>query len=348
MAATTGAFAQSTVTLSGVMDFAAASVSGTQPNVKGTTISQTLGQSATSVINITSVEDLGGGMKATAHYGLDPRALSNDAGAIGRDELFVGVSGGFGNIRLGSPNSIGLTTFLVASPLGTGVGSGYGATAGDYSSVRYSRSARYDSPSFSGLTVSLLVAPGNDQAVAASPASAQGIANARAVTEIGLRYDNGPLTVAFANVAQAAQTNGPAAAVNIAKTSTNILAASYAIGNTTLSAGWNDGDALANRTATAATALKSEGYRVGIAHTMGAVTLRASYADQKTDGVKETVAGLRADYALSKRSSVYMGYENWDNKNATTAVANTIAMSAFPAVNAGDRKITSVGVRHAF
>jgi predicted porin len=156
------------------------------------------------------------------------------------------------------------------------------------------------------------------------------------------------LTVAFANVSQAAQTNGPATVVGIAKTSSNILAASYAIGNTTLSAGWNDGDALANRTATAATALKSEGYRVGIAHTMGAVTLRASYADQKTDGVKETVAGLRADYALSKRSTVYMGYENWDNKNATTAVANTIAMSAFPAVNAGDRKITSVGVRHAF
>jgi predicted porin len=45
-----------------------------------------------------------------------------------------------------------------------------------------------------------------------------------------------------------------------------------------------------------------------------------------------------ADYALSKRSTVYMGYENWDNKNA--------ALSA--TVNSGDRKITSVGVRHAF
>jgi predicted porin len=302
------------------------------------------------VINITSVEDLGGGMKATAHYGLDPRNLSNDAGAIGRDELFVGVSGGFGNIRLGSPNSIGLTTFLAASPLGTGVGSGYGATAGDYSSVRYSRSARYDSPAFSGVTLSVLYAPGNDQAVANGVAAAPLIANARNVTEIGLRYANGPLTVAFANVSQAAQTNtsvltaGASSVVSLKKTSSNILAASYAIGNTTLSAGWNDGDALATITGAS---LKSEGYRLGVAHTMGAITLRASQAEQKTNLIKETVTGLRADYALSKRSTVYMGYEAWDNKKATTAAAST-AMSGFAAVNSGDRKIMSLGVRHAF
>jgi predicted porin len=282
------------------------------------------------VINITAVEDLGGGMKATAHYGLDPRALATDGGNLGRDELFVGVSGGFGNIRLGAPNSIGLTTFLAASPLGTGIGSGYGATAGDYSSVRYSRSARYDSPAFSGVTVSVLYAPGNDQAVTTGVVPAQLIANARNVTEIGLRYANGPLTVAFANVAQAAQTNTAPGA----KTSTNILAASYALGATVLSAGWNDGKALA----AAATAQKSAGYRLGVAHTMGAITLRASQAEQKTNLIKETVTGLRADYALSKRSAVYAGYEIWDNKKAT--------MSA--TVNSGDRKIMSLGVRHAF
>jgi predicted porin len=327
--AATGAFAQSTVTMSGVMDFAAASVSGTQANVKGTTISQSLGQSATSVIRITAVEDLGGGMKATAHYGLDPRGLSNDAAPLGRDELFVGVSGGFGNIRLGSPNSIGLTTFLAGSPLGTGVGSGYAATAMDYSNIRYSRSARYDSPAFSGVTLSVLYAPGNDQAVTTG-APAQLIANARNVTEIGLRYANGPLTVAFANVAQAAQTNATAAA----KTSSNILAASYALGATVLSAGWNDGKALA----AAATAQKSTGYRLGVAHTMGAITLGASQAEQKTNLIKETVTGLRADYALSKRSAVYAGYEIWDNKKATMT----------DKVNSGDRKIMSIGVRHAF
>jgi len=313
------------------MDVAAANVSGTQLDVKGTTISQSLGQATTSLINIIAVEDLGGGMKATAKYGFDPRATVNDNSGLTRDEAFVGIEGGFGNIRLGSPNSIGLTTFLSASPLGTGVGSGFGAATADYSNIRYNRSARYDSPSFNGFSVAVLYAPGNDIAPTTG-APTQVIANARQVTELGLSYANGPLTLGYANVSQAKQTNGSTLAG--AKTSVNILAASYKLGNTTLSAGWNDGDALA----AAATAQKSEGYRVGLRQDIGAIALSLSYANQKTNLVKEDVLGLRADYNLSKTAFVYLGYENWDNKNAT----------ASSTVNKGDRKVTSLGIRKAF
>ncbi len=339
--AATASFAQSTVTLSGHLDFAAGNVSG---NSKGTTISTRDVTSSTSVIRITAVEDLGGGMKATAHYGIDPRVLANDNGAaasntFGRDELFLGVSGGFGNIRLGSPNSVGLTTFLVASPLGTGIGSGYGALAADYSAVRYDRSARYDSPTMGGLTLSVLYAPGGDQPTASTPSF---IANNTKATEIGLSYANGPLTVAYANVAQAAHTNGSAAptvAAGSVKTSGNSLAARYTIGATALSAGWNDGDARARAATT--TARTSEGYRLGISHTMGAVSLLASYGEQKTQGAsstpKEKVTGLRADYALSKRSAVYAGYEKYDTGVASANTATT-----------GDRTIVAVGVRHSF
>ena len=142
--AATSAFAQ--VTLSGNIDFANASVSGTQLLAKGNTISQTTGTSSTSVLNIRAVEDIGGGMKVTGHYGLDPRSLANDAYAVtnnttnldtttasattkvaapsntatglSRDEVFVGIEGAFGNLRLGAPNSIGLNSFQVSSPLG--------------------------------------------------------------------------------------------------------------------------------------------------------------------------------------------------------------------------------------
>jgi hypothetical protein len=47
------------VTLSGVLDFAAANVGGTQLWAKGSTVSTTVGNSATSVIRIAAVEDLG-------------------------------------------------------------------------------------------------------------------------------------------------------------------------------------------------------------------------------------------------------------------------------------------------
>ena len=180
--AATSAFAQSTVTLSGNLDFAGASISGTQTLAKGQTVSTGVGTSSTSVINLVAEEKITGGITITAKYGLDPRSLSNDSLAItnngnsyssgqmvsrtitglARDEAFIGIAGGFGNLRLGAPNSIGLNSFQVASPLGTGVGSGYtgGSTSAtmtnSFVQTRYSRSVRYDSPSFNGITVSAL------------------------------------------------------------------------------------------------------------------------------------------------------------------------------------------------
>jgi predicted porin len=372
--AATSAFAQSTVTLSGNMDFAGASISGTQTLAKGQTVSTGVGTSSTSVINLIAEETVTGGFKITAKYGLDPRGLSNDSLAVtnggfttasavvantttglARDEAFIGISGGFGNLRLGAPNSIGLNSFQVASPLGTGVGSGYtgGGTAAtmtnSFVQTRYSRSVRYDSPSFNGITVSALYAPGNDAAGYLSSTGTNGTAllipNARTATEFGLRYAAGPLTVSYAYVEQAAGTltagwygtSSYAALTTTAfvKTATNMLNASYVMGNTTVSAGWNDGETLASTTA----AVPTSGYRAGVKHTMGAIDLMASYTQQKstTSDVKATVTGLRADYNFSKTAAVYVGYENWDT-GATYANSLTT----------GTRKIASMGLRKSF
>jgi predicted porin len=231
------------LTLSGNLDFAAANISGTQTMANGSTVSTTAGTSSTSVINLIAEETVTGGFKITAKYGLDPRLLANDglgvtntttnyvnpgatttslmaapgntATGLGRDEVFVGISGGFGNLRLGSPNSIGLNSFQVASPLGTGVGSGYtgGSTAAtmtnSFVQTRYNRSVRYDSPSFNGITVSALYAPGSDSAavVTSNAGVAFLVQNARRASEVGVRYAAGPLTVSYAYVAQDTQAN---------------------------------------------------------------------------------------------------------------------------------------------
>jgi len=358
------------------LDIAGASVGGTQALAKGTTFSNT-GTASTSVINIRAVEDLGGGLKATVHYGLDQRSLVNDSfavtnnsGAAGatkhltntatglaRDEAFVGIEGAFGNVRLGAPNSIGLNSFLIGSALGTGVGSAYtgGGTAGtmtnSYVNTRYSRSVRWDSPSIAGFQAAVLYAPGNDQAgftattVTAGDSTALLIPNNRKATEFGLRYDNGPLTVSFANVSIAAQTNattwysstsaGVIPAVNAVKTSTNMLNASYKINNTTLYAGWNKGDSLASTT----TVTKTDGYRVAAKQTIGAIDLIAQYTEQKSGAtdIKATVTGLRADYNLSKTAAVYAGYEKFDTG---TAYNNSLTT--------GTRTIASVGLKKQF
>ncbi|MGV0962202.1 MAG: porin [Limnohabitans sp.] len=332
MAASGASFAQSSVTISGNLDYALINVGGDSAANKGSTVATTTGTSSTSVLRFIAVEDLGGGMKATAQYNFDPRALSNDAGAIGRDELFLGLSGSFGNLRLGSPNSIGLGAFLATSPLGTGIGSGYAPNSTGTGmlpvlNTRYNRSVRYDSPSFNGLTLSLLNAPGNDQTYAATNL----VANARNTTEVGATYVNGPLTVALMNISQAAQTNNLAAVgnANFVKTSTTVLAANYNFGATTVYGAYFDGELLASTT----TATDVKGYRAAIKHSIGAIDLMASYqeGEGKVSGLKDKVSGLRADYNLSKTAAAYVGYENWNG----TAANDT-------------RTLTSIGLRKSF
>ena len=141
--ASVSAFAQ--VTITGNLDFAGARVGGTANGQKGTTFSTTTGTGSTSAINIAATEDLGGGMKATAFWGLDIRSLSNDSlgvtnvqgsaasqtygtavTGIARHESYVQFDSNMGTLKIGAPNAIGLGVQGDSSPLGTGIGSGYG------------------------------------------------------------------------------------------------------------------------------------------------------------------------------------------------------------------------------
>ena len=372
------AFAQSTVTLSGNLDFAGAKVTGTQVNSNGTTVSTTTGTSSTSVIKLTAVEDLGGGTRATVLYGLDPRALANDSlgytayadanaqsnvvTGLARDEVFVGIEGAYGNLRLGAPNALGLEAFGAASPLGTGVGSGYApnASGGTNSIVntRYNRSVRFDSPSFSGVTAHVLYAPGNDQAATTIASSASAlqqplqITNARKTTEYGLKYANGPLNAVIVQIKQAARNEelgwfGNQNATGAADaTSATVLGVNYSLGATTLYAGYNTGNRLAAKGTNAtwnAAAVDSKGYRYAVKQTMGKIDLMAQYSTQETTNAaanaKGVVKGLRADYNFSKTTAAYVGYEAWDTGFAANANSTT---------GKGDRKIVSAGLRKSF
>jgi len=379
--AATSAFAQSTVTLSGNLDFAYSSASGTQQIYAGKTVASTTGTSSTSVLKIEAVEDLGGGMKANVFYGLDPRSLINDSFAVtnntgasgatagktlgntatglARDAAFIGLSGNFGNIRLGAPNALGLEAHGDSSPLGTGIGAGYtqGGVSGTGSNsvvqTRYSRSIRYDSPTINGFTASLLMAPGNDEAavtpgtVTAGDSTALGIPNARKATEMGLKYANGPLVVNVVNIKQAAQANktgwysgAQTTAVQQKETSATWISANYKIADTTLYYGRNTGDRLAAVSATDGSAQDSKGSRVAIKQTIGMVDLIAQSTKQEAAGVTAKVTGLRADYNLSKTAAVYMGYEKLDNGAAYAATTTP--------TTTGDRKTTSFGRLFSF
>ena len=391
------AFAQ--VTITGNIDFAGAKVGGSQVWAYGTTFSQTVGTASTSVINLDAVEDIGGGTKVTAHYGLDPRTLSNDAyavtsntgvvsnagsqgcaattaalagttsatcttGTVGgqantatglsRDELYVGAAGSFGNIRLGSPNSIGLDTFSNGSPGGTGIGGGYtgGGTAGtmtnSFVQTRYNRSARYDSPVMSGFSASLMYIPGNDQTAqttgvattsytsgAIAPSTvpvAYLIPNARSGSEYGIKYANGPLTVMYTNISQGLQVNqtgwyAGGSNTKAAKTSANFITAQYAMGNTTFYVGMNDGQRLApigSAGDTATLTVDSKGKRYAIKQVVGNVDLMATLTTQEALGVTAIASGTPTSASSAYTSSVIkakvLGLRAQYNLSKTAAV----------------------------
>jgi len=372
--ASVSAFAQ--VTITGNLDFAGARVGGTANGQKGTTFSTTTGTGSTSAINIAASEDLGGGMKATAFWGLDIRSLSNDSmgvtpmmgsaatdsqtatiTGIARHEAYVQLDSGMGTLKIGAPNSIGLNVQGDSSPLGTGIGSGYGGIANNtmVNSVvqtRYSRSIRFDSPNINGITASFIYAPGNDQAeVLASTGlnnSVLQIPNARRANEVGFKYVNGPLTISAAQIMQAYQTNRPtwygvdaagSGTYNYLATRSNIFAANYKFGNTQFYVGAGTGSS--NASTTSLTAVNMS--RWAIKHSMGALDIIPQYTRVKTTtaaGVTTlpTVTGIKLDYNMSKTTVPYVGYENF-NTGSTLATTGTTS---------GTRSITSVGLRKSF
>jgi len=343
--AATASFAQSSVTISGVVDYSFSSTSGSDTNAttKLSTVNQS-NTSATSSINLGVVEDLGGGMKAVGLYEIDPRAWSNGGtNNLARHQSFVGLDGGFGSIKLGSPNAASLQAYLASSPLGTGIGSGFSLS--DHTAVtaagvvRYSNSVRYDTPNMSGFAASVTYAPGNKDATTGGTSPA--------ITNVGLSYGNGPLNVVFSSLGSSATAGQLAvdstciadletgvittpgcslgtAAVAAAKKSTyNFLGANYAMGNFKLFGGYGTGTKNGQD-------VKVE--RIAATYTVGAVTLIGQYATTEFVGVRtDKTTGLRADYALSKRTAAYVGYQSFRD-----------------GADGKHTNITAVGVRHAF
>jgi predicted porin len=382
--ASVAAFAQTTVTLSGNMDVAGSNYGGTMYGNKGTTFTTGYGTSSTSVINLIATEDLGAGYSVTAKYGIDPRTLTNDGYAVtnntrmdltgattanqstiatglGRDEAFIGIAGAFGDVKLGAPNALSLDVHGLSSPLGTGIGSGYslvGQSTTMWQAVaqtRYDRSIRYNSPAINGITGSVVYAPGNDEAAVLNADSvsyaARATPNNRTMTELGLRYANGPLNIGFVNVSRTAQTNatgwiamaastsGLTSTFGYVATKTNSIGVNYSLGSTTLYYGWANGDSIASTT----TQTKAQGSRLAVKQSLGSMDLIAQFNTVKSTtsaGAATTakVSGIRLDNNLSKTAKVYLGYEYADSGSAASTSSTT----------KGTRTTTSIGIQKSF
>ncbi len=356
--AATASFAQSSVTISGLIDTAYVDTN----NKPGTADTKGLGAngSATTVLTIAGTEDLGGGLKANFQLQLTPDFI-NGAGVEGTtaattasgdplayktstigtgQQAFVGLSGNFGAIKAGRVNTNALDAWGVGSVFGTAIGSGYGSNGNIYTRysatanataqsapTRFNGAVRYESPVFNGFSGSVLYVPKATDT------------DAQSVSDIGLRYSNGPLNVMYANqtikqdgTAATSFTTGTTAGLTTGTSNKlNILSANYTIGAATVyGAYWTEKQ-------NTATAVDAKSYMLGAKYVMGATTLMASMGnnnDKTAANVDKKIYGLGADYALSKRTALYARYDVRDADSVSAADDKT--------------KRTAIGVRHTF
>lgn len=373
--AVTGAFAQSSVSIDGIVDAGIQSI-----NYKGNSVNDIGGNgSSTSQINFRGSEDLGGGLKAEFRVETDLSMVSNAAntgtassintvtpttqvnstgGTFANGELRVGLAGGFGRVDFGAVNFNSLDTYAVGQPYGTAIGGGfrgvYVTDTSAVSAVRADNAIKYKSPSFSGFDFTLYNVRKNTNANSGTTASATtglisqqtafsttlGAYDHQGVIEVGLNYNNGPLKVSYSQNMQDYASVGTGTTDSTVRT----LGGNYDFGAIKLYA-------LTQRVSNSSSSIDRGFTSLALAYTMGAHVISGLYGQGSDSGTAigaavrgqtTKMASLGYDYNLSKRSAVYARYERIsDDGGMLAAVA---ALDGTDTV----RTRAAIGLRHAF
>jgi predicted porin len=329
VAATGAAFAQSSVTLFGIVDLNIRNVRQGGDNL--TTLSQD--GIASSRIGFRGVEDLGGGM--SAGFWLEGALTPDDGTAAGLNfqrRSTVSLMGGFGEVRLGRDYTPTFWNHTVYDPFGTnGVGSSINTFtalgSGASTLVRANNTIAYFTPNLGGF--------GAQVQYAFKETTAANAANEYA--GVRLTYAAGPLSAALATASE-----GSTVATDSFKR-TNFGVA-YDFGFIKPMAQYTQGKF---------GAAKVNHYLVGLVAPLGAGNIKASYVrsdyNAAAGDADANQIAVGYDYNLSKRTALYGTFARVSNKNGgTKSVVGATHPVAAPVTAGGSSTGFEVGVRHAF
>ena len=346
--ASSAAFAQTNVTVYGVVDVSQSYVQSSGTNVDANN-QKWVGRldSNSSNIGFKGVEDLGNGLKAIFQY--ESGFAADTAGALagGRD-TFVGLTGGFGTVVGGNLThplrAMGVKVEL--APGATGFGTTMSVTgriAGTDTGAdnRAANTVAYVSPSFGGFSGTVAYINGETQQNGANRAEARAY-------QLAGQYENGPLYVAA----------GYHAAKNIASVDSDDariyrLAAVYSLPTNTKLTALYDNTKVDNINGFD----KRSAWSLGVAQSFGKNTVGVEYgASGKVKDETGSLADTKAQiwtalytYQLSKRTLVQARYSKLTNEGQ---VNNTFYIN--PVNNGAANGLGSdytgymVGLRHAF
>jgi predicted porin len=312
LAASGAAMAQSSVTLYGRADVGVGS-----EKVNGDSTTKMInGGLTTSRWGIRGTEDLGGGLKA--HFKFEQR-LDLSTGEVQspsfKGEASMGLMGGFGKLTLGR----GYTVYDDARALSvsndvfdssfTAANNGVFKSGGDYAS-RANSQIRYDLPNMGGVYGGLSYAFDQKTDVDST------------ITALLLGYKNGPMNFALGYQKQKETEDKYLQ-----------LAGAYDLGAAALSIGYN------TRSGTDAKGDDTE-LSLGVNVPVGAFDFSVGYATSKTEKGNATSAkasglGLAATYKMSKRTKLYAGLRDIENKDGAGKKTS-------------ENRLYAVGIRHDF
>jgi len=320
------ASAQSSVTLSGGVDLGVI--------YKGPTKDWTMGTSGSSAsfFTLSGSEDLGGGMKAffLMNHRFRPNTGEiNVAGNVAGTspqyfwrQSWVGLSGGFGDVRLGKM-LMPLQDFNGGfEPWFGGDTVGATHTGGPVATVRATNAIYYRSPSMGGLQLHAGIGAAEGQ-IAAECGSCTPLNKERPMG-LGLRYDAGPLSAAVAFDR------------NTADFDTVGLYGKYNFGAAILYGQYEKSEIT--------TTIDDNRFSVGADVPFGAWTGKVGLLRIKRDlaagsSASQTKLGLGLWYALSKRTSLYtdLGKPSGDNLSTGASLTSNEKKASF-----------DLGIRHKF
>ena len=338
LAASGAAMAQSSVTLFGIVDAGVARVSSNGVSVTGVSRSGL----ATSRLGFRGEEDLGGGLKAG--FWLEGGVLNDDGGSgfNFQRRSTVGLSGAFGEVRLGRELTVGYVNSTAADVFGdNGVGASIGknlfvsSAAGAVNAIdtRKSNMITYLTPANLGGFYGQLQYSFGEAASNASYDKANDYLGAR------VGYRNGPLEAAVGF----AQGRGASAAQDVDQF--NVFA-SYDLGVAKAFIGFNQ------EKNNAPVELKYQSYLLGLTAPVGPGTVRVSYNDvdlkNSADDAQKFAIGYV--YDLSKRTAIYGTYAHVKNKGAAAFSAAPGGVAFPTGFSPAGKNVNGYefGIRHSF
>ncbi|WP_438391862.1 porin [Caballeronia sp. DA-9] len=345
------AFAQSSVTLYGILDTAIQ-----YANTGGhTTVREDSSSVAPTRWGLTGTEDLGGGYAAVFKlengFNINNGTISGN-GALFNREAWVGIRGPFGQVQLGNNYTPLFTTYATYS-LGSLNTLGWGNAANNYVFVPAARTAnsiRYVSPTIAGFLLRALYARGTNGASGA-PASLGDTAS------VGVNFRAGAFS-ADADYLQ--QRFAPTATITTASSVQAgryyLFAASYDFGFIKPSALYEihrNGGNVTSAISSAYASPSHDFYEVNaLIHDAGwASSVLVSFGQYflKSNGNGDSTSyGVRYEYQLSKRSSFYVGIAEVRNRSKASFSVSDAGGPGIPV--AAGQNITSgiAGIIHKF